>query len=1727
MLKKQSRLWTDKQHHLLKWVVWVNIFAQIAFPVVGAFTPTVAVAKTPTIAQESRPLSKPFTELGEGDEIDVPKSSPSKPLAESLSQASANESPENATERWLANAASRAAGVLKSGNMVDSVKNQLHGMALSEANQAVRNWLQRYGTIKLQANVDNRGRLDGSQFDMLLPLYDTEKQMAFTQFGLRRIDSRTTANLGLGQRHFFDTSMFGYNAFLDHDITRDHTRFGIGAEYARDFMKFGANGYFRVSGWKEGKKLKDYEERPANGFDLRAEGYVPIYPELGGKLVYEQYFGDEVGLLSEERRQKNPSVFTVGANYTPIPLVTLGIDRKQSAQGHGETQFNFGLNYELGTPWSKQIDPDAVAFKRSLQGGRYDLVERNNQIVLEYRKKELVHLMMGDRIKGHGGEVIPLNVSVSAKHGLKEIVWDTANLVAGGGKLEKLDEQSVHGETRSLFKSAVVLPVRGGTHYVLTLPPYHNKGNNAYALSGVAYDNQGNASERAETQIQVIPLSIDLKGSGFEPPRTSMVADGKIQTVIRLKLIDKDGKAVSRAVGHIILIPDLSGLKGEGKNPELGTEIKEVPEGSGIYEVIATAGTRHGKWAIRAKVDGYELPSAVVDFYLSLAEMVDTEKSQFKVSKESVFESDESGSFQLDLFDKSGSIITGVADHFTLEINDSELYGEGKKPTIGEVKEVPPDSGHYEWPFKGEDTQGRLSVTAIVDGQKIKTVNVIFGNVLADIISETYSTFNVDSTTLEADGQQQTTLALVLKDTQNNPIPNIQPRLRFTGSGLSGSGDDPTIEAIQEDPAHSGTYTAKVTAGTKTGAWAVTPQVDGKVLSKIAVKVTFNPPLADVVSETRSTFSADPNMLEADNQQQATLKLVLKDGQNNPMPNIQPRLRFTGSGLSGSGDDPTIEAIQEDPAHSGTYTAKVTAGTKTGAWTVTPQVDGKVLSKIAVKVTFNPPLADVVSETHSTFSADPNMLEADNQQQATLKLVLKDSQNNPMPKIQPRLRFTGSALSGSGDDPTIEAIQEDPAHSGTYTANVTAGTKTGAWTVTPQVDGKVLSKIAVKVTFNPPLADVVSETHSTFSADPNMLEADNQQQATLKLVLKDSQNNPMPNIQPRLRFTGSALSGSGDDPTIEAIQEDPAHSGTYTAKVTVGTKTGAWTVTPQVDGKVLSKIAVKVTFNPPLADVVSETHSTFSADPNMLEADNQQQATLKLVLKDSQNNPMPNIQPRLRFTGSALSGNGDDPKIEAIQEDPAHSGTYTAKVTVGTKTGAWTVTPQVDGKVLSKIAVKVMFNPPTAPTIRNLKLKVDNQKMLVVGETLQVEYVYEHSGGNKIDSSVYAWGEEGKTVAAVEELANAGINGANSNLQSNSGGLVKGIVNNGKIQDYLIIEEHAGKVLEFSILARNGLDIRAKDILTLTTNDSKNQGNDTVSKIPGGRVANFADAVEVKLDAQGKGDTVTIGNNPVVRLRARANLTPNADIDSAQLTVTPKKYGKSVAWVPVAINMSGLNRQGNQVQQTDVKTMLDGQEGSFTGYTDQTGQLVMTVSDPNGIGIRTTLKAVADGATVPIEEETDIIFTVITSPDVKEANYWGHMFEWIQVGAIYFQRSYLYKEVSSSTSQQISPARETNEDWVLGVNYFAEEVCQQVRMRMPRIEELEALGNQVPVGKNEFTNKYGWPTHSQFAYYRSSSSPPDSGGIIKYHDNYTYDLTTKQTHVNGVDDRRMVSCVYE
>ncbi|EFE05361.1 inverse autotransporter beta domain-containing protein [Citrobacter youngae] len=273
-------------------------------------------------------------------------------------------------------------------NGAEGLKTSATNIVTGTATTSVQEWLNQFGTAQIKLNVDNEGRRDKSSFDFLAPLYDNKKSVLFTQLGVRAPDGRTTGNFGLGVRTFYTENwMFGGNVFLDDDFTGKNRRVGFGAEAWTDYLKLAANTYVGTTEWHSSRDFNDYNEKPADAYDLRAEGYLPAYPQLGAKVMYEQYFGEKVALFDKDHLQNNPSAVTVGLNYTPIPLITAAVDYKRGQESLDDTQFSLNFRYAIGQSWESQITSDQVAIRRSLAGSRYDLVDRNNELSCSTRKK--------------------------------------------------------------------------------------------------------------------------------------------------------------------------------------------------------------------------------------------------------------------------------------------------------------------------------------------------------------------------------------------------------------------------------------------------------------------------------------------------------------------------------------------------------------------------------------------------------------------------------------------------------------------------------------------------------------------------------------------------------------------------------------------------------------------------------------------------------------------------------------------------------------------------------------------------------------------------------------------------------------------------------------------------------------------------------------------------------------------------------------------------------------------------------------------------------------------------------------------------------------------------------------------------------------------------------------------------------------------------------------------
>ncbi|EFF0478394.1 intimin [Escherichia coli] len=406
----------------------------------------------------------------------------------------------------------------------DYAKDTALGMASSQASSQLQAWLQHYGTAEV--NLQSGNNFDGSSLDFLLPFYDSENMLTFGQVGARYIDSRFTANLGAGQRFFLPENMLGYNVFIDQDFSGDNTRLGIGGEYWRDYFKSSVNGYFRMSGWHESYNKKDYDERPANGFDIRFNGYLPSYPALGAKLMYEQYYGDNVALFNSDKLQSNPGAATVGVNYTPIPLVTMGIDYRHGTGNENDLLYSMQFRYQFDKPWSQQIEPQYVNELRTLSGSRYDLVQRNNNIILEYKKQDILSLNIPHDINGTEHSTQKIQLIVKSKYGLDRIVWDDSALRSQGGQIQ-------HGGSQS------------AQDYQAILPAYVQGGSNIYKVTARAYDRNGNSSNNVQLTITVLPNGqvVDQVGvTDFTADKTSAKADG-IEAITYTATVKKNGVA--------------------------------------------------------------------------------------------------------------------------------------------------------------------------------------------------------------------------------------------------------------------------------------------------------------------------------------------------------------------------------------------------------------------------------------------------------------------------------------------------------------------------------------------------------------------------------------------------------------------------------------------------------------------------------------------------------------------------------------------------------------------------------------------------------------------------------------------------------------------------------------------------------------------------------------------------------------------------------------------------------------------------------------------------------------------------------------------------------------------------------------------------------------------------------------------------------------------------------
>lgn len=1208
---------------------------------------------------------------------------------------------------------SQVGNSLSSEDRVGTFSRLAKGMLLSSTAKTVEEWLGHIGQAQVKLQADDKNDFSGSEVDLFIPLYDQPEKLAFSQFGFRRIDQRNIMNIGLGQRHYVSDWMFGYNIFFDQQISGNaHRRVGFGGELARDYVKLSANSYHRLGGWKNSTRLEDYDERAANGYDIRTEAYLPHYPQLGGKLMYEQYFGNEVALFSINERQKNPSALTAGVSYTPIPLVSLGLDHTIGNGGKNKTGLNLAVNYEINTPWQKQIDPAAVQATRTLAGSRMDLVDRNNNIVLEYRKQQVVTLNLPEKISGKEAQVLPINYTFNARHGLDRIEWDAADVIQAGGQVSS----------------------QGNLAYHVALPPYIDGAANAYVLSGRAVDKKGNYSVSSSTNIYVTGVNINSVNSisSLTPP--TLPANATSRSILQLALKTDAGKPVSGVAGNITFaVRDVTGNVPRARSftPVVIGDAQEIQ--TGVYEAAVTSGSSVGRFEITPTVRGVQLNPLIL--------------TQSADATTATIHSSASVSIS------TPSITTNAADKTKLEVQVTDAFGHPvpgvevtwvsdlNSPGLEHVTSITNEHGIAENNFSSTVT-GTANITVQVGTSTPVQAGAI--EIKADNSTMTVkaSDFTVTATSVVANGTDKTVYKLKVTDKQGNVVPAAAVEwLSDIGTFIQAS---PTTT-----DANGETFIELVS--TEAGTAKVTATIGGTRYN--ASDVAF---IADRQSAKITLLPAGKIKAAANDNDWITLTAKIVDAHNNPIKNEEI---FWGT---------ASHKVEFNPVSAKTHTnsqgeseIKV-ASAQVGDASVSAQVvaNDLLINQANQTLTFS---ADATTAGISKFLTPGNQaLIANGVATVSYTVLVKDSKGHIVPNSQvlwetdlgeftssqttttvtttdskgeasvalasikagfakvkaavngvsiastAKVEFTADSstatiaitpvnkqvyVANGGDTVTYNVIVLDKHHNPVRDADITWSTVNNHVVKYSPASSKTDSdgKATVAVTSTAAGSTQVQATlanNATDLADQISFNAD-RQTAVIKTVVVKGNNQPAPDGSDFVSYVttvedinGNPVSGmilSWNSNINKVTNQTTTDSKGMSTQTITGTQAGKVEVSVALNEGDNAKIPVKSINEAEFVAVTPvNANSSLLLLPKLIIADDKQNATLKFTLRDANHNPVSGLANQIKVTQSVANY----VTVGAIAETTV-KGVYEAEIK-GTKEGTVDLMATVTGHNVNK-----------------------------------------------------------------------------------------------------------------------------------------------------------------------------------------------------------------------------------------------------------------------------------------------------------------------------------------------------------------------------------------------------------------------------------------------------------
>lgn len=487
------------------------------------------------------------------------------------------------------------------------------------------------------------------------------------------------------------------------------------------------------------------------------------------------------------------------------------------------------------------------------------------------------------------------------------------------------------------------------------------------------------------------------------------------------------------------------------------------------------------------------------------------------------------------------------------------------------------------------------------------------------------SEISADPTSIPADGVSTSTITVLVRDEDENPVPGATVNLSTSLGTLS---PNPAMDN------GDGTYTATLTAGTTTGTAVVSGTADGIALEDTATITLIEAPA------THLAFAQQPTSAVAGATIAPDVRVEARNAIGGVDPNYEEQVTLAiatgppGGQLLGtttvaaSGGVATFSSLRIEVA--GTYTLRATSGTLTAAMSdpfqITPAAPSGATSEI---------------------TADPTSIPADGTSTSTITVQLRDE--------------FGNALTGGGDNVQLATTLGSLgtvtfAGNGRYTATLTSSTTSGTATVSGTVNGTGITDTA-SVTFTQ-----VGQPTLVMAVQP--ADTPVNQPITPPVVVRvvDGLGNTLTD------FTGNVAASLAANPAGGALSGDlvePLLNGVATFdELRIDRSGNGYRLgfsTPGAASATSAPFAVS-------GGMASASTSIISADPVSIPADGTSTSRIDVRLRDA--------------AGVPLSAGGDDVDLSTTlgvlgavrdNQDGSYTATLRSTVTPGTATISGTV----------------------------------------------------------------------------------------------------------------------------------------------------------------------------------------------------------------------------------------------------------------------------------------------------------------------------------------------------------------------------------------------------------------------------------------------------------------------